>query len=506
MADAIITDKAMQAKPGSTDTWLVEAGARGAGRLVGRITSSGERRFYFRYSSSSGQQVRLLIGPYDQRGNGEAAFTVQQARDKAREWSTLYRNGVQDLREHFAQLAEDAKQAEQAKRQAEEHARREAETSQREADLARERRITVRTLFDRWCTVDLKPHIRADGKRAGRKDAGQYTREQFDRHVFPSIGDIAAIDVRKTDVMTILDGLKSAGKLRTCNVLLADLKQMFAFALTREIVDRNPLDTITKRQAGGTEALRERVLSTEEIAKLAHLIPEARLNKRTALAIWVLLATGARIGELMGSAWSGKAIDAKTLAASAEAKDVKVGIVDLVAKTWYLPTTKNEREHTIHLSDFAIKQLQKLHQLREMDEDNKPIPWVFPNSAGSGPVCVKSFGKQLADRQRPADKRMAGRSKQTESLMLPGGKWTAHDLRRTAGTLMASLGISGDVIDECLNHVIESRVRRTYIRDRRPQEQARAFDVLGERLEQIISGKQPASNVIRLPAATPQPA
>src|SRR2546426_1162678 len=99
----------MHAKPGPADKWLIEAGARGAGRLVGRITPGGERRFYFRYSSSSGQQVRLPIGPYDQRGNGETGFTVQQARDKARELSALYRSGVQDLREHFAQLAEDAK-------------------------------------------------------------------------------------------------------------------------------------------------------------------------------------------------------------------------------------------------------------------------------------------------------------------------------------------------------------------------------------------------------------
>jgi hypothetical protein len=29
---------------------------------------------------------------------------------------------------------------------------------------------------------------------------------------------------------------------------------------------------------------------------------------------------------------------------------------------------------------------------------------------------------------------------------------------------MASLGISGDVIDECLNHMIESRMRRTRVR------------------------------------------
>jgi integrase len=81
---------------------------------------------------------------------------------------------------------------------------------------------------------------------------------------------------------------------------------------------------------------------------------------------------------------------------------------------------------------------------------------------------------------------MQHRSKRTESLMLSGGRWTAHDLRRTAATIMAGLGVSGDVVDECLNHVIESRVRRTYIRNRRPEEQARAFDVLGSKLSTLL--------------------
>lgn len=490
-----ITDTQMQSKATDKDQWFSDDWARGAGRFLGRITPSGKRCFYFRYTLSDGARDTLAIGDYSK--DGKSGLTVADARAIAMEWSKLHKTN-RNLREHFTQVEDAAKQAAIDRQRAEQAAREQTEAEESAAKLERERRISVRMLFERWCSVDLKPHTRADGKRAGRKDAGQYTREQFERHVFPSIGEIAAVEVRKTDVMTILDGLKSEGKLRTCNVLLADLKQMFAFALTREIVERNPLDTITKRHAGGTEALRERVLSIDEIANLAKLVPAARLNKRTELAIWVLLATGARIGELMGAAWAGKDTDAKNLAAGPEAKDVKVGIVDLVAKTWYLHTTKNEREHTIHLSDFAIHQLERLHQLREIGEDYKPLPWVFPNSLGTGPVCVKSFGKQLADRQRPSDKRMSGRSKQTESLMLPGGKWTAHDLRRTAGTLMASLGISGDVIDECLNHVIESRVRRTYIRDRRPLEQARAFDALGERLEQIIRGKQTASNVIQL--------
>ena len=52
---------------------------------------------------------------------------------------------------------------------------------------------------------------------------------------------------------------------------------------------------------------------------------------------------------------------------------------------------------------------------------------------------------------------------------------------------MAGLGVSTDVIDECLNHKLASKVARIYIKDRRLAEQARAFDALRERLEAIVA-------------------
>jgi integrase len=475
---ATITDKGMQAKPTATDQWLTQPFMRGAGVFMGRITTNGERLFYFRYTDSKGRRPFLSIGPYHPKGKG--GLTLAQAYEKACEWSLRYTSGAKDLREHLAQQQDDAQRADQATRQ-------EAERRAEADALERERRVTVRQLFDRWREVDLQSHVRADGKRAGRKDGGQYTLDQFERYVFPTLGSRVVADLRKADVLVILDEVKSAGKLRTANVLLSDLKQMLAFALVREIIERNPLDTVTRRHAGGVDAMRERVLSTDEIVELVKRIPEANLNPRTATAIWLLLATGARIGELMGAVWADKDMDLTALAEMPGVADVKLGIVDTATATWHLPTTKNEREHTIHLSSFALAQFKNLAALRQIGDDGKLLCWVFPNAAGSGPVCVKSFGKQLADRQKDADRRMQGRSKKCESLKLPGGKWTAHDLRRTAGTLMASLGVSGDVIDECLNHVIESRVRRTYIRDRRPIEQASAFDRLGGRLSELVT-------------------
>jgi integrase len=478
-----VTDKGMNANFSGQDQWLVESLGRGAGAFVGRISPSGARSFYFRYTGPGGTQVRLPIGRYD--GTEKAGTTVAKARKRAVEWSELYKGageespGIRDLRGHFAQLATDQLSAQQADRELEDRQRREAAETDKRNALEMQRRLTVRQLFDRWAATELAPRIQTDGRRAGRKDGGQYCREQFERHVFPTVGEFAAKEVRKSDLMALLDAQKIAGKMRTANVLLTELKQMFRFAQTRDIVERNPLDTVEKRHVGGKETERSRVLSLDEIAALARQLPAANMGLRSEVAPCLLLATACRISELMNARWEH---------------------IDLVENRWRIPPehSKNQREHIIHLSRFVTHYFQILSNLSERDKTGRQLPWVFPNRFGNGPVCIKSFGKQLSDRQRPAEKRMKNRASKTESLLLAGGRWTAHDLRRTAATLMAGLEVSSDVIDECLNHMIQGRVTRIYIRDRRQAEQARAFDALGEKLDRLFHLNSEVDNVIQI--------
>ena len=483
----VITDKEMMQKPADKDIWLIEESARGTGRFVGRITPAGTRTFYYRYTDSSGERDRLSIGPFDGKGDGRSSYTVQQARDHARKLSALYRSGIKDLRKYFAQLEADARQSEQEQRER-------LETQRQAAAAERAKNLSVKQLFERWCSTELQPSVRADGKRSGRKDSGAYVRSQFERHVFPLIGDTPVRELRKAELLSIIDAQKAKGKLRTASVLLSDLRQMLAYALDRELVDSDPLATVKKARIVGVAVERERVLSKDEIRLLATTMPKARLNARSESAIWLLLATGARIGELMGAVWAEKLDTTKNpssthlreLQSIAINDGVKVGIVDLTARQWHLPDTKNQRPHTIHLSDFAVDHFVRLWRLQvSLDNLSSSSPWVFPARDPLRPVCVKSFGKQIADRQRTSGKRLTGRSLNTTALALPGGRWTAHDLRRTSSTLMASLGVSGDVIDEALNHIIESRVRRTYVRDRRETEQLKAFEALGKLLFQL---------------------
>ncbi|HYW58498.1 MAG TPA: tyrosine-type recombinase/integrase [Polaromonas sp.] len=454
-----ITDRAMQASPKEADQWITQPFKRGTGVFLGRITSTGERLFYFRYTDSKGKRPFLPIGNYHPKGKA-GGLTLALAYKRAAELSTLYQTGVHDLREHFIEI-------EAQKAFAVETTKQELAAAKVAEELAIRQRITVKALFNQWAEVELQPHTTKEGKRVGRKDGGQYTKEQFERRVFGPIGDKEAKLVTKADIFKILDDTKKAGKLRTGNVLLADLKQMFQFALAREIINRNPLDTITKRQVGGANVVRKRNLEEPEIRALATGLKKAGMTRRGEIAVKLILATCCRISELMGATWEH---------------------IDLEASTWHLPETKNQRPHTIHLSPYAKQLFQQLLELRNSDsrQSGKLLPWVFPNKSRNGAVCIKSFGKQLSDRQRPAEQQMTNRTHSTTALLLPGGHWTAHDLRRSGSTVMAKHGVSTDVIDECLNHMIASQMGRVYIQDRRLDQQAAAFNLLGEKLAEWI--------------------
>ena len=205
---------------------------------------------------------------------------------------------------------------------------------------------TVKQVFERWAATELAPHIGGDGKRIGRKDGGQYVREQFERRVFATLGDIAVMDVRKADILAILDAVKAEGKLRTANMLLADLKQMFRFAAEREIIEHSPIELISKRKVGGKDIKRDRVLSNDELAALVKQLPTANLSRRTVPGLWLILATGCRIGELMGAVWADAKPQQQALQATVDAHNtvqksgaVQLGFVDLVARTWCLASS-----------------------------------------------------------------------------------------------------------------------------------------------------------------------
>lgn len=331
-------------------------------------------------------------------------------------------------------------------------------------------RLTVKQVFEQWHRLEL----------IKRADKGTEVERSFRRDVFHLIGDMAVADVQKAHVQQIVDAImaRATGKnrmVRSAKKTLADLRQMFGFALDRDYLDTDPTARIKKAKIG-TDTERDRLLSEPELVSLFQLLPQARMADTSRLALLIQLASITRIGEVLSARWEH---------------------INVERRQWVLPETKNGKSHKIFLSDFALRKLGDLHAITGSTH------WLFPAARSLNEhVCVKTVTKQVNDRQRPDLEPMSGRTKNTQSLVLSGGKWTPHDLRRTGATMMAELGALPDVVEKCLNHAEEKKIKRIYQRAQYEGPMRDAWRLLGERLSLLEAQSfGEANNVVNLRTA-----
>lgn len=401
-----------------------------------RVRAGGAPQVWFYRYTMNGIARKVRLGALDDMG-------LAEARGRANALTAIRRQGIDPVLADLA--AAEAKAAEDAAKEA--------------AAARAAARLTVEALLDRW---------QADYLSHNRKDRGAEIRRSFVKDVLPVLGTVHAEDVNRGMVAGILDSVVRRGSPVIANYLLADMRQMFEFARARQIIEANPCAGLRKADFGGSKVERDRVLSESEIRELLAKIPGANLQTRTEAAIWLMLATGCRVGEISQAKWSD---------------------VDLDNKIWTIPAevAKNTKEHKIYLSSFAVKWFEVLRPA-EMCSD-----WVFPAANKPGEhLCVKSITKQVGDRQRQGFP-MQNRSQAVASLKLSGGDWTPHDLRRTAATLAGELGTAPYVIERMLNHQQRNPLERIYQRQSLEAEQREGWRLLGERLELLTCG---AANLV----------
>ncbi|MDC8783575.1 tyrosine-type recombinase/integrase [Roseateles koreensis] len=439
---AKLSDRLIKAAKGEgKDQFLGDGGG-----LYLRVTPVGTKVWMYRFKNATNQTKWLDLGTYPSKSLAEARADATSLKVKRRE-------GIDPVEER-ARLAD---------------ANRAAEAESKAKLAAFNARMKVQELYERWIALEISK----------RKDQGAGTRRMFEKDVLPDLGEMAVEDVRKGHIAAVVDKvLARGGNGRMAALVLSSMRQMLRFAVERDVIDGDPTATICKsRIHKPTE--RERVLSAEELAILIARLPNAGLCESSQLAVLAMLSTCCRVGEL----------------SKANLKDL-----DLDKATWRIPAenSKNKREHIVALSDFSIGVMRTLKDRADrigsewllparnkLDPHKKPLP-----------VCEKSLSKQIGDRQRPGQKPMKGRSPLVDALVLAGGKWTAHDLRRTGATLMGELGVRPDVIERCLNHTEQDRMKRTYQRHSYQEEMRAAWSLLGDRLALISC---PQANITVLP-------
>lgn len=382
--------------------------------------------WFFRFTLA-GKTRKMQLGTYP-------LVSLSQARTEARRLFLKTQEGIDPIQE----------QENEAKLRAAEL------KAEAEAAAAKAARLDVLSLFEHWERLELRR----------RKDKGAEVRRCFEKDIFPTLGQLRAEDVTRAMIAAALDKVAERGARIVARNLLGDLRQMFGFAIKRGYVENDPTSHL-KRDDFGKKVERERVLSESEIKLLTKQLPLAGMWEASVSAIWIMLSTCCRVGEITSA---------------------KVEHLDLDARTWRIPAenSKNSKEHLICLSEFALEHFRSLKARAERLESQ----WLCPakNKSKENHVCPKSLAKQIGDRQRGDKEPMQGRSPQTSALILPRGRWTPHDLRRTGATMMGSLGVRPDVIEKCLNHVEQNRLVRIYQRQELRDEQREAWLSLGEHL------------------------
>ena len=123
-----------------------------------------------------------------------------------------------------------------------------------------------------------------------------------------------------------------------------------------------------------------------------------------------------------------------------------IAMLNLAEKTWSIPPAraKNRSPHLVPLSPMAVELFQEAIELAGKSE--------FAFLAGHAPIPARPVAKALASHALSHAMRDL-----LECFGLNKDPATPHDLRRTAATRMAELGIPDRIVGRVLNHGTELR-------------------------------------------------
>jgi integrase len=303
------------------------------------------------------------------------------------------------------------------------------------AESRREWRVT--DTFAQLCETYMERHAKAH-KKSWREDDRLIRRE-----LVPVLGGLKASEVRRRDVITLLDAIASRPAPVLANRVKALIHKIFVFAISRDVVDANPVSGIARPS---TEKARERVLTEEEMRALWTTLDAEPL--KIGVLFKLLLLTAQRRNEVAGMPWSE---------------------LDLDRGLWTLPGERAKNGHT-HLVPLVGEALRLLREWREIQPDD--ANYVFPGG---------KKGQPLGDLKKPLG-RIRG---------ISGVNFRPHDLRRTAATRLSELGVPRAATAKILNHVEPGVTAQIYDRHSYDAEKRAALLKWDHRLHTVVTGAAP---------------
>ena len=272
----------------------------------------------------------------------------------------------------------------------------------------------------------------------------------FKREIYPVIGGMKADEVPKRTVIGILDSVAERGARTRSNRVFALVRSVYRWGLAEDLIQFDPTQGIRPRTV---ERPRDRVLLDEEVRILWRDLDDAPMGEEVATIIRLALVTGQRVGEVAGMAKADLNLSGSK-------------------PIWTKPSKRKNSEMTrVPLSRLAVK------LLRNAIKQYGDSPYVFPSPTRTDAITAHAATRAIG-RARPG---------------LGIDHFRVHDLRRTAATGMASLGINPHTISHVLDHISVTKGTVTgavYVKYSFDREKREALDTWGAQLETILAGKE----------------
>ena len=380
--------------------------------FIARKLPSGKVSYGYRYRGKNRKQWWLSLGVH-----GQSGVTADTARAQAK----VLQGKVAAGKDPGADKQVDREKAVRAKQAG---------------------KNTVNAVLDLFIARHVEKNLRS----------ANTVKRSLEVYVRPRIGSLSIYDVKRRDIVSMLDAIEDDDKAVTADRVLAYVRKAFNWYATRDDEFLPPIVRGMARTKPADHA-RTRALADDEIRSLWKALESPDSPEPFRNIVRVLLLTAQRRDEI--GLMRAEEIDGDTLVIPAER--YKTGTPNAV------PLTKEARQWI----------------------GGRKVGFMFSTTDGKKAFSGWSKAKRQLD-AAIADQRKADGLK-------PMPEWRLHDLRRTARSLMSRAGVTSDIAEMVLGHKLTG-VRGVYDRHTYAAEKRDALEKLASLIALILN--PPKGNVV----------
>ncbi|PHM69556.1 site-specific integrase [Xenorhabdus sp. KJ12.1] len=267
-------------------------------------------------------------------------------------------------------------------------------------------------------------------------------------HLLPIIGDIDIRKCTKIQLNRVFNRLLSDSKVNEAKRVFALTKQFLSWCEHQGYIERNPLASMTRKDIGGkAPEPRSRSLSDAEIWCFWHGLDMWDFSDQIRWGLRFCLLSARRPDEVFKA---------------------KKSEFNLESGIWRQGSrNKSRRNHSLPISEMMRLCLNNLFEASPNSEWLCPSP-KYPNeliSKGAPAQCIRRMVRDYPK--------------------FGLEEFTPRDLRRTARTKLAALGIQNDVARKIMNHALEG-IDRVYDRHDYFDQMRDALDLFSNEVKRIV--------------------